>query len=192
MLLCGQSSWIFYEYILKREAPCSVKANTENNYKSADTNVWLGGNFSLFLLLRAHFTIYLQFHIVSKPRRSDISDSYFSVVNHMQMTRTWNFQYEIAITTHLNLALLVEFSSCNVWQQTGKIWDEEFEGRRRRRISLLANGTGSKSQTDQKKFNDFSRKEFFFSSCCVFFAARVPRENIFCLLINLLFEERNN
>lgn len=29
-------------------------------------------------------------------------------------------------------------------------------------IYTCCNGTGSKSQTDQKKFNDFSRKEFFF------------------------------
>lgn len=38
------------------------------------------------------------------------------------------------------------------------MWDEEFE-----RIYIFCNGTGSKSQTDQKKkkLNDFSRKEFF-------------------------------
>jgi hypothetical protein len=32
---------------------------------------------------------------------------------------------------------------------------------------LGCNGTGSKSQTDQKKFNDFSRKEFFSSPLAV-------------------------
>lgn len=152
--------WIYFVALKsKREAPCSVKANTENNYKSVFA---LGGNFSLFsLLFRAHLTIYLQFHILCQcDWRSDISDSYFLVVKRMQMSRTWNFQYEIAIITHLNLnshRVMCYYVAKQKQNVRWRIWKEI----KKKKFFLSCNGTGSKSQTDQKKFNDFSRKEFF-------------------------------
>lgn len=55
----------------------------------------LGGNFSLFFYYYEHILQFIYNFTLcqSHAHRSDITDSNFLAVNHMQMTRTWNFQY---------------------------------------------------------------------------------------------------